>query len=128
MAASGVCHSDLHTLDGTHPYPLPVVLGHEGAGVVEAVGADVSGVRSGYDVMLSWVPYCGRCRMCARGRPNLCEDLAWSDAGTMMDGTVRFTADGEPVHPTRSRRSRVLGRARAVVRPGPAACPWASWR
>ena len=98
MAASGVCHSDLHTLDGTHPYPLPVVLGHEGAGVVEAVGADVSGVRAGDHVMLSWVPYCGRCRMCARGRPNLCEDLAWSDAGTMMDGTVRFTADGEPVH------------------------------
>jgi S-(hydroxymethyl)glutathione dehydrogenase / alcohol dehydrogenase len=98
MAASGVCHSDLHTLDGTHPYPLPVVLGHEGAGVVEAIGPDVTGVRPGDHVLLSWVPYCGRCRMCARGRPNLCEDLAWADAGTMMDGTVRFSVDGAPVH------------------------------
>src|SRR5687768_8481802 len=92
MTASGVCHSDLHTLAGVHPYPLPVVLGHEGAGIVEAVGPDVTGLRPGDHVMLSWVPYCGRCRMCARGRPNLCEDLAWSDAGTMMDGTVRFSA------------------------------------
>jgi S-(hydroxymethyl)glutathione dehydrogenase/alcohol dehydrogenase len=98
MAASGVCHSDLHTLDGTHPYPLPVVLGHEGAGVVEAVGPDVTGVGPDDHVLLSWIPYCGRCRMCARGRPNLCEDLAWSDAGTMMDGTVRFSAGGAPVH------------------------------
>ena len=98
MAASGVCRSDLHTLDGTHPYPLPVVLGHEGAGVVEAIGRDVRGVRAGDHVMLSWVPYCGRCRMCAAGRPNLCEDLAWSDAGTMKDGSVRFSADGRSIH------------------------------
>jgi S-(hydroxymethyl)glutathione dehydrogenase/alcohol dehydrogenase len=98
MAASGVCHSDLHTLDGVQPFPLPVVLGHEGAGVVEAVGPEVGNVRPGDHVMLSWVPYCGRCRMCGQGRPSLCEDLAWSDAGTMMDGTVRFHADGAPVH------------------------------
>jgi S-(hydroxymethyl)glutathione dehydrogenase/alcohol dehydrogenase len=98
MAASGVCHSDLHTLDGVQPFPLPVILGHEGAGVVEEVGPDAAGVRAGDHVMLSWVPYCGRCRMCAQGRPNLCEELAWSDAGTMMDGTVRFHADGAPVH------------------------------
>jgi S-(hydroxymethyl)glutathione dehydrogenase / alcohol dehydrogenase len=98
MAASGVCHSDLHTLDGMLPYPLPVVLGHEGAGIVEAIGPDVTGLRPGDHVMLSWVPYCGRCRMCAQGRPNLCDDLAWSDAGTMMDGTVRFHAGGAPVH------------------------------
>jgi S-(hydroxymethyl)glutathione dehydrogenase/alcohol dehydrogenase len=98
MTASGVCHSDLHTLDGVQPFPLPVILGHEGAGVVEAVGSEVANVRPGDHVMLSWVPYCGRCRMCAQGRPSLCEDLAWSDAGTMMDGTVRFHADGAPVH------------------------------
>ena len=98
MAASGVCHSDLHTLDGVQPFPVPVVLGHEGAGVVEAVGPEVSHVRPGDHVMLSWLPACGRCRMCARGRPTLCEDLAWSDAGTMMDGTVRFHADGVAVH------------------------------
>jgi S-(hydroxymethyl)glutathione dehydrogenase/alcohol dehydrogenase len=98
MAASGVCHSDLHTLDGVHPFPLPVILGHEGAGVVEALGADVTGLSPGDHVLLSWVPYCGRCRMCAQGRQSLCEDLAWSNAGTMMDGTVRFHADGTPIH------------------------------
>jgi S-(hydroxymethyl)glutathione dehydrogenase/alcohol dehydrogenase len=98
MAASGVCHSDLHTLDGVQPFPLPVILGHEGAGVVEAIGPHVRGLAPGDHVMLSWVPYCGRCRMCAQGRPSLCEDLAWSDAGTMMDGTVRFHADGADVH------------------------------
>jgi S-(hydroxymethyl)glutathione dehydrogenase/alcohol dehydrogenase len=98
MAASGVCHSDLHTLDGIQPFPVPVILGHEGAGIVEAVGPEVSGLRAGDHVMLSWVPYCGGCRMCAQGRPNLCEELAWSDAGTMMDGSVRFHADGAPVH------------------------------
>lgn len=98
MAASGVCRSDLHTLDGEQPFPLPVILGHEGAGVVEAIGPDVSGARPGDHVMLSWVPYCGRCRMCAQGRPSLCEDLGWSDAGTMRDGTVRFHAGGEPIH------------------------------
>ncbi len=98
MAASGVCHSDLHTLDGTMDYPLPVVLGHEGAGVVESVGPDVTNVRPGDHVMLSWVPYCGRCASCTTGHPNLCLDLAWSDNGTMRDGTVRFHADGQPVH------------------------------
>lgn len=98
MAASGVCHSDLHTLDGTLDYPLPVVLGHEGAGVVESVGPDVTNVRAGDHVMLSWVPYCGRCSSCNAGHPNLCLDLAWSDNGTMRDGTVRFHADGQPVH------------------------------
>src|SRR5215210_5639830 len=56
IAASGVCHSDLHTLDGVHPFPLPVVLGHEGAGVVEAVGPEVTRVQPGDHVMLSWVP------------------------------------------------------------------------
>jgi S-(hydroxymethyl)glutathione dehydrogenase/alcohol dehydrogenase len=98
MAASGVCHSDLHTLDGVQPFPLPVILGHEGAGIVEAVGPEVTGVAAGDHVMLSWMPYCGHCRMCARGRQSLCEELAWSDAGTMMDGTVRFHADGQPIH------------------------------
>jgi S-(hydroxymethyl)glutathione dehydrogenase/alcohol dehydrogenase len=98
MAASGVCHSDLHTLDGTLGYPLPTILGHEGAGVVEDVGPDVTNVRPGDHVMLSWVPYCGRCASCNSGHSNLCEDLGWSDNGTMRDGTVRFDLDGEPVH------------------------------
>jgi S-(hydroxymethyl)glutathione dehydrogenase/alcohol dehydrogenase len=108
MAASGVCHSDLHTLDGTMDYPLPTILGHEGAGIVEDVGPHVTNVRPGDHVMLSWVPYCGRCASCSGGHSNLCEDLAWSDSGTMRDGTVRFRLDGEPVrHYTTSSFSEV---------------------
>jgi len=90
VAASGVCHSDLHAVQGIHPPPLPVILGHEGAGIVEEVGENVHHVRPGDHVILSWLPYCGKCRFCSAGRPGLCDDLAWSDAGTMMDGTTRF--------------------------------------
>jgi S-(hydroxymethyl)glutathione dehydrogenase/alcohol dehydrogenase len=98
LAASGVCHSDLHAAQGVHPCPLPAVLGHEGAGVVEQVGDGIEGIRPGDHVILSWLPYCGRCRFCAAGRPNLCDGLAWSDAGTMSDGTTRLHLAGETVH------------------------------
>ncbi|MHB1930383.1 MAG: Zn-dependent alcohol dehydrogenase [Acidimicrobiales bacterium] len=90
LAASGVCHSDLHSAQGIHPLPLPVIMGHEGSGVVEEVGEGVGSVRPGDHVILSWLPYCGRCRFCTSGRPALCDNLGWSDAGTMMDGTTRF--------------------------------------
>ena len=98
MAASGVCHSDLHMLRGIHPSPLPAILGHEGAGVVEEVGPGVANVEPGDHVVLSWLPYCGHCRMCARGRPNICENVAWSEVGTMADGTVRFRRGEERIH------------------------------
>jgi S-(hydroxymethyl)glutathione dehydrogenase/alcohol dehydrogenase len=98
MAASGVCRSDLHTIKGVHPWKLPVVMGHEGAGVVEDVGPGVAHVGLGDHVVLSWLPYCGRCRFCSTGRPNLCEDLGWSLEGAMMDGTTRFHKDGERIH------------------------------
>ena len=98
FAATGVCHSDLDTVKGLDPSPLPLVLGHEGAGVVEVVGEGVVGLRPGDHVVLSWLPYCGRCRRCISGRPNICEDLDWFDAGTMRDGTTRFSLRGEPVY------------------------------
>jgi S-(hydroxymethyl)glutathione dehydrogenase / alcohol dehydrogenase len=98
LAASGVCRSDLHTIEGVHPWVLPVVMGHEGAGVVEEVGPGVTHVAPGDHVVLSWLPYCGRCRFCAAGRANLCEDLGWSLGGTMMDGTTRFHRDGVRIH------------------------------
>ena len=98
LAASGVCHSDLHTVQGVHPWPLPAVLGHEGAGVVEEVGEDVDGIAPGDHVALSWIPFCGACRFCLRGRPNLCVGAPWSEQGVMADGTTRLSVGGRPVH------------------------------
>ncbi len=98
LVASGVCHSDLHNQQGVHPPPTPVVLGHEGAGVVERTGPGVEHVRPGDHVVLTWLPYCGRCRWCASGQPARCSNLGWIDAGTMPDGTIRMRRrDGTPV-------------------------------
>ncbi len=71
-AASGVCHSDLHFIDGLWPMPLPAVLGHEAAGVVEKAGEGVTYVQRGDHVILLFVPFCGTCEYCTTGRPNLC--------------------------------------------------------
>ncbi|MER5833030.1 Zn-dependent alcohol dehydrogenase [Streptomyces sp. NPDC002130] len=72
ISAAGLCHSDLSVVDGTIPFPVPVVLGHEGAGVVEAVGAGVSHVAPGDHVALSTLANCGTCAECDRGRPTMC--------------------------------------------------------
>jgi Zn-dependent alcohol dehydrogenase len=72
IAAAGLCHSDLSVVDGTIPFPVPVVLGHEGAGVVEAVGAGVTHVAPGDHVALSTLANCGTCADCDRGRPTMC--------------------------------------------------------
>ncbi|MDH2393591.1 Zn-dependent alcohol dehydrogenase [Streptomyces sp. HNM0663] len=72
VVAAGLCHSDLSVVDGTIPFPVPVVLGHEGAGVVEAVGAGVSHVVPGDHVSLSTLANCGVCADCDRGRPTMC--------------------------------------------------------
>jgi S-(hydroxymethyl)glutathione dehydrogenase / alcohol dehydrogenase len=94
LVGSGVCRSDLHSARGVHRHPIPTVLGHEGAGIVEETGSGVEHVRAGDHVVLSWLPFCGQCRMCLRGRPVLCENLGWADGGTMMDGTTRLRLDG----------------------------------
>jgi S-(hydroxymethyl)glutathione dehydrogenase/alcohol dehydrogenase len=98
VAAAGVCHSDLHLADGhLGAERVPIVLGHEGAGVVEAVGPDVTDHAPGDRVAFCFVPACGTCRQCVAGRRNLCEpagEHAWN--GTMQDGSTRLhTAEGE---------------------------------
>jgi len=91
IGATGLCHSDLHVIEGDMAVPLPVVLGHEGAGVVEAVGAGVTRVKRGDHVALSWAPECGVCRYCVAGRPNLCTASAPRVLdGTLLDGTTRL--------------------------------------
>jgi Zn-dependent alcohol dehydrogenase len=99
LLASGICRSDLSLLDGKWPAPLPMVLGHEGAGVVEAVGEGVDPVRIGEHVVLTFTPACGRCRFCLQGRVNLCTAAASAmDAGVLPDGTTRLRLAGAPVH------------------------------
>ena len=97
VAAAGVCHSDLHLADGLlGEGRWPVVLGHEGAGIVDAVGSRVTGLRAGDHVVFSIVPSCGSCRSCRSGHPTLCEPASRNiTAGTLMDGTPRLhAADG----------------------------------
>ena len=98
LAASGVCHSDLNAIDGTAETRCPAVLGHEGAGVVEAVGPGVTRVAAGDHVALSWAPSCGACEECLRDLPWLCT-TAWPAMGTggLLDGTTRLSRGGEPV-------------------------------
>ena len=99
VQAAGVCHSDWHLATGDTKHPLPVVPGHEGSGVVEAVGSEVSAVKPGDFVALNWAPYCGSCFYCTHGRPALCESYVepiWK--GLQMDGSTRWTLRGKPVH------------------------------
>lgn len=99
IAATGVCASDAHTRSGRIPSPLPVVLGHEGAGVVVSAGSDAGHLEPGDHVALSWMPSCGRCRYCEAGRPVLCTVSAPALLrGTLMDGTVRLHDQQRPVH------------------------------
>src|SRR2546427_6929277 len=92
IRAAGLCHSDLSVIDGAIPYPTPVVLGHEGAGVVDAVGAGVTAVGEGDAVVLSTLAHCGRCPACEVGRPTECRN-----APSPKDARP-FTLDGEPAY------------------------------
>src|SRR5947208_2842357 len=99
VGAVGICGTDLHVVKGDWERPKPMVLGHEGAGVVEAVGAEVAGVEEGDAVVLSWAPSCGRCADCHRSRPAACIELQRAiGAGTLLDGTTGMEADGEVVY------------------------------
>jgi S-(hydroxymethyl)glutathione dehydrogenase/alcohol dehydrogenase len=94
FVASGLCHSDLHLVDGDLKPRYPMVAGHEGAGIVEAVGPGVTKVAAGDHVVCSFVPSCGSCRYCATGRSSVCDLAANSVIGLFPDGRSRFHGDG----------------------------------
>ncbi len=99
MGAAGLCHSDLSVINGDRPRPTPMALGHEAAGVVEALGPGVDDLVRGDHVVLIFIPSCGHCAPCAEGRPALCEPgAAANTAGTLMSGERRIFRDGKPIH------------------------------
>lgn len=92
IRAAGLCHTDLEVIEGSLRYPLPIVLGHEAAGVVEQVGSAARGVKVGDHVVLSWNPHCGHCFYCDRDAPILCEQyLGEGPKGAAFDGGTRTT-------------------------------------
>src|SRR5689334_16201367 len=100
IAAAGVCHSDLHVKRGEWDAPAPLVMGHEGSGVVTELGEGVTSLAVGDHVVLSWVPPCGECRYCRSGHEARCQKVATVVApkGVLFDGTSRLSRDGEPLH------------------------------
>ncbi len=131
MLASGVCHSDLHVRDGEWDRPTPIVMGHEGAGAVEAVGPGVTSPRVGQLVALSWLIPCGVCRSCRRGHIWACPDSP-SYRHALLDGTSPFTRpgatgraaddDANPGEPVRA-YCAISTMAEAAVVPAAAAIP-----
>lgn len=93
LVASGVCHSDMHHVTGDQIAALPMIFGHEGAGVVEKVGNNVTHVGPGDHVVMSYLPSCGTCRWCTDGQTNLCDLGAHTVEGPQLDGTYRFHDD-----------------------------------
>jgi NDMA-dependent alcohol dehydrogenase len=95
FVAAGLCHSDDHLRTGDIPVRYPIVGGHEGAGIVEETGGDVSRFKPGDHVVCSFLPVCGHCRFCAQGMSNLCDLGALLYDNSLTDGTFRFHSDGE---------------------------------
>src|SRR5947208_7114528 len=99
IGAAGLCHSDLSVINGHRPRPMPMALGHEAAGTVEALGEGVLDLQRGDHVVLVFVPSCGHCEPCAEGRPALCEPgAAANGAGTLVSGQRRLHRNGGDVH------------------------------
>jgi alcohol dehydrogenase (nicotinoprotein) len=95
FVAAGLCHSDDHLRTGDMPMRYPIIGGHEGAGIVEETGSGVTRVKPGDHVACSFIPVCGKCRFCTRGKAYLCDLGAVIPKTTMLDGTFRFHGDGE---------------------------------
>ncbi len=99
VAAAGLCHSDLSVINGDRPRPMPMALGHEASGIVEALGDGVTDLKRGDHVVMVFVPSCGHCPPCAEGRPALCEPgAAANGAGTLLSGARRLSKDGQPIN------------------------------
>lgn len=109
----GICHSDLSVVDGSFPSPLPIVLGHEAAGVVDRVGAGVEGLAVGDPVVLTPCPPCGRCYWCVRGEASHCVSSVGITTNTFPDGSTGLSRGGETVY----RGLNVAGFAEHVVTP-----------
>ncbi|CAM3982882.1 MULTISPECIES: S-(hydroxymethyl)glutathione dehydrogenase/class III alcohol dehydrogenase [Shewanella] len=99
IVATGVCHTDAFTLSGDDPEGVfPAILGHEGGGIVEAVGEGVTSVAVGDHVIPLYTPECGECKFCKSGKTNLCQKIRETQGkGLMPDGTTRFFKDGQPI-------------------------------
>lgn len=100
IVSAGLCHSDLSVIDASRPRPMPMVLGHEAAGIVREVGPGLREIRPDDHVVFSFVPICGRCLPCATGRPALCENgVQANTAGVLLNGGRRIRdRDGQAVH------------------------------
>ena len=100
IVATGVCHTDAFTLSGEDPEGIfPTILGHEGGGIVEAVGEGVTSVQVGDHVIPLYTPECGECKFCKSGKTNLCQKIRETQGkGLMPDGTTRFYKDGKPIY------------------------------
>jgi len=100
IVATGVCHTDAFTLSGEDPEGIfPAILGHEGGGIVEAVGPEVTSVKPGDHVIPLYTPECGKCSFCTSGKTNLCQAIrATQGQGLMPDGTSRFSSNGETIY------------------------------
>ena len=99
IVAAGLCHSDLSVINGDRPRPLPMALGHEAAGVVEALGEGVTSLAIGDHAVMVFMPSCGECAYCSAARPALCEPgAAANGAGTLLSGAIRLSGPAGPIH------------------------------